>query len=393
MVTAYSSPGLTAQHPTRRTGNPRLCQGPPTGSAVPMQTTRWLRRPIGSAGERPVTSHQDVPADQAAAIFDGVADSIAAIGHALMALPNASNRAGSLWRRAYTNPTLADGAWARRPLLEAYGLAGQMAYHCSDHLLGAAACLRAPHVLYSVFTLSRAALESAAGAWYLLDPACDERERVRRWLNEQLHSLTEEHSLAAGLGDPPAVAVAQERMDRARAILTAATRHGFTAHNATLRPGKSGRILTPYLGSPRPSAMAMIDLLPSSRTTAYTAYRWMSAKVHPNHAGLASLLVVDQAQDHRLPGMSTVPIGIDLYRLVVLTAPALAGADTIAQQLIQAKGLNPGPWNQIAQPVLRQWRDWLRAAEERATADGAASSSQGASRDGPAGGAAPDTTS
>lgn len=91
--------------------------------------------------------------------------------------------------------------------------------HASDHLIGIAALLDADTVVMACLSLVRPTLESLAAAYYLLDPACDERERVRRWANMQLTSYVERLNIDSG--DEVASRQLQELLD-------AGQQHGWT---------------------------------------------------------------------------------------------------------------------------------------------------------------------
>ncbi|MGI5201336.1 hypothetical protein ACQEU6_07050 [Spirillospora sp. CA-108201] len=54
--------------------------------------------------------------------------------------------------------------------------------------------------IFSTYTVARGLLETPARAWYLLEPDIDMLERVRRHMNERLHSLDESRLPIHGQG-------------------------------------------------------------------------------------------------------------------------------------------------------------------------------------------------
>lgn len=121
-----------------------------------------------------------------------------------------------------------------------------------DHLVAMAAAVRAPHTAIAWLTLLRTQLVGAASAAYLLDRV-DVRERMRRYLNLELRSLTEELSLVAG-EQSEVTRIAERR----RAIKRGAKELGWTvAGNDTklARPPQLWKI------EPALNEMQMLDLL------------------------------------------------------------------------------------------------------------------------------------
>jgi hypothetical protein len=193
--------------------------------------------------------------------------------------------------------------------------------------------------------LVRTSLESAARSAFLLDPVIDQRERVRRWINERLDSLMEGTRLVQDIDGDDAAAEAAKQLEQMR----------------DLQPDKRGWIPTPYLGLKRPSTQAVIELLESqSDGTGKTMHRWMSGMIHGADHGLMSLALVDEAKDGTGPGMAAVPVGVSALKLATWLAPAITAAETTAQRLVAAQGRDRSEWDAVAQPVLRQFRDWMR---------------------------------
>jgi hypothetical protein len=81
------------------------------------------------------------------------------------------------------------GVRAGQHVLDAHLLARLRLVVVEDYLQAMARIVRAPDSLYPLYPLARSGAETAARAWWLLDPALTPRARAERGLAERIYSL------------------------------------------------------------------------------------------------------------------------------------------------------------------------------------------------------------
>jgi len=294
-----------------------------------------------------------------------IAAALEPLGEGLRGLLAASSAPGSTLERSYVDFTLTDD-WSVRPLSEAYSLAGMNLGHTADHLVGAAACIRAGAISYSIVTLVRAGLESAAQTFYLMAGGIDTRERVRRWANLLLQSEMESLRLLQGLASPEPAAETElhERMDR---IVKSARQHRFQVTDLRSSPNLRERRRPPHLDQPQPSTMSMInDLLraPGQVTggkSGETTYRTLSAVAHSQMHGLRQFWMRDTAAAAKAPGIVTLSYGVTGPQLVFWLTPLVLAAVSVGQLRSAVLGQPDHEWPATTAPILLQWRNWMNA--------------------------------
>jgi hypothetical protein len=230
------------------------------------------------------------------------------------------------------------GVWGADPARQATNLGRTLAAAASDHLLALADLLKSEQTgAFAAFTIGRGLLETAARSWYLLEPAIEVRERVRRHMNERLWSLHESGRFLGGLKSDT----------RALDELTSAITQTAQAHGFVVRSTRGG----PQLGEARPSSMGVCDLLfpvsPSGPKMGSASYQFLSSSAHGGEAGLAGHLqqeadgqfsVVKHSEEHAR------------YLLWPLRAYVEMG-----DRLLAHFGWNTEHWVQCREDALAMW--------------------------------------
>ena len=121
--------------------------------------------------------------------------------------------------RTLTGP----GPWSPNPVAFATMLADCRLLAAEDHLRGLRAVLADGSAMQAALSMSRAVLEAAARAWWLLDPGIDARTRVARGMTERLTELSQRIRSGGQLKGPCIRAAVQEQAT----ILAGARQHRF----------------------------------------------------------------------------------------------------------------------------------------------------------------------
>jgi hypothetical protein len=207
----------------------------------------------------------------------------------------------------------------------------------SDHLMEMANSLKSTNSgAFSVFTLGRGVLESAAQASYLLDPTIDIRERSRRYINALLHNINESRLLVRGLeGDTePIKAFEQAVVDAAR------------ANNFDVIPAKNA--LVPWRIDDRwPSFMELAKLTAVKADLGVASYRFLSSIAHGAEHGLLGLLPRDGDTVTVLKKQSDKQA---FYLLNPVTTYILMG-----NRFLEHFGWDQGQWAQARNELFAYW--------------------------------------
>ena len=246
------------------------------------------------------------------------------------------------------------GVGATWPGHEAGNLPILCVSHASDHLIGIAALLDADNVVMACLSLVRPTLESLATAYYLLDPACDERERVRRWANMQLTSYVERLNIN---GDDTAAARQLQQ------LLDAGRQHGWVP----VRPkrARAGRTASAWFDQPPRSGQALVgDLLDELGPGAGALlHRASSGVLHGQVHGLHLLLRSDGALAAEDPRDVLIAAGLSVLDVVQWTAPLLWGIGRLLERANAYYGWSPGLLERDLLRAQAQWVAWLRQGE------------------------------
>jgi hypothetical protein len=134
----------------------------------------------------------------------------------------------------------------------------------------------APRNLTGSLSVTRTIIELSGRLFYLVDPAATVREKGRRLINEELHSLYEVSRMRSNLGGDlgPLRKSARIWMERADGL-------GFdVTDNLPAKEDGSWRNAS-YAGSGRPGSRGVVDALSGERyKILYTAYQEASALCH-----------------------------------------------------------------------------------------------------------------
>ena len=174
--------------------------------------------------------------------------------------------------------------WGKVPAQSAIGHALLCTNSCLDHLAAAAVLIRSHRVSTSLYTVMRGASEAAAIASYVLDPAIDARERLRRSMNCRLDGLCEQIAMVEPFADKPAAAAIKARLQAGVAEIERSARtFGFTFH-------KAKKYSPAYLGDRPPGITTLIDNSACDAPGVGAGlYRVMSGVAHAGVHGLIRL--------------------------------------------------------------------------------------------------------
>jgi len=225
--------------------------------------------------------------------------------------------------------------WGPTPAREAHQLAVVCRVAADDHLQSLARLIADPPAVYSTSVVARSASESAARAWWLLDPALTVEERIARGMTERVFSLTEVARLVDDDAD-----VANGHLERRQAIVETARRRGMQV--------KSSKGRAPFIGEPRPSSTKLAnDLHGGNENLGQFFYRLLSAVDHATtYALMQGVMTPPKA---RLAGSGDVlgqlVVRPELVRHIV-SGTCNAYCNAFERQL-ETYGWDFGPWNAV----------------------------------------------
>jgi hypothetical protein len=230
------------------------------------------------------------------------------------------------------------GEWGQTPASDANNLGRLLCISASDHMLSLADALASPSTgAFVSFTIGRGVLEAAGRAWYLMDPAVDLRERVRRYMNEKLWSINESRRFLEGLQSGTG------KLDEVEdAIRRTATGKGYA-----VRESRNGW----QLGDERPTIVAACDLVLSTQSGrpefGSATYRFLSASAHGGEAGLAGHL------EHEGDTQFTVVKKSERHARYLLWP--LKAYVVMGDRFLHHYGWDDTSWNQACNAALRFW--------------------------------------
>lgn len=228
-------------------------------------------------------------------------------------------------------------AWGNKPVADVLSIASMQMAAAGDHVRSLANLLNEPGA-YATAAVARAALETAARAFWLLDPAIGVRVRIARGMTLRLHSLRE--SLKLPLQD----SVRRHVQDRIRRIVDGAKTKGLQSG-----PPGGGKVV--WILKPMPSATdAVGDLFPGS-DLGQTAYRDLSAAAHGTLWGLVSMLETrgDPVGVHDNLGAPVLSLGTIITRVGV----SVLGFVEAADRQLHLYGWDASGWHAWREPALK----------------------------------------
>lgn len=243
------------------------------------------------------------------------------------------------------------GEWGRCPSADAAAGALLATASCRDHLLGAAAIMKARCGSMSLYTVIRGSAEAAATAFYLLDPGIDARERVRRSINWRLTGLCEEMNLMRGLTGPDAASSLRHSQQRAEAIARTAAQFGFQFR-------KADRHRAAYLGTRMPGATQLMEACATRTPGLGTAQqRVMSGVAHAQVHGLTRFMRPASLRTPEGRSMTELNLTADRAALDLMAGPFCASS--LAERLYPFMG-----WDiaDIEPTVIAMLDTWGRIA-------------------------------
>ncbi len=250
-----------------------------------------------------------------------------------------------------------EGEWSSNPLQDANLSAGLLANSANDHASGLAAVLRMPAGgIFSTYTVARGLLESAARAWYLMEPDIEVLERVRRHMNERLHSLNESRLLLHGQGQ-----AATHQDNQEKKILDTGGEH------FSFRVSKKYKAAR--LGEERPSAMKLADdcMAAAAGETGMgrLVYQLLSGKAHGVAYALLQLLGAPSTpQDPEIPGVALRQVqhnAVDVAQMLLVPVVVYA---SMSQRYFQHQGWDPAGWQEASSNAYRGWAALAQAVPD-----------------------------
>ncbi len=100
-------------------------------------------------------------------------------------------------------------------------------WSCADHLTVAGSVLAEHRAVASLYTITRAAIETASIACYLSEPGIEPLERVRRLMNHNLGALHEDLNMLGRFSGEDAASKAARHRAQETAIARAGHQHGL----------------------------------------------------------------------------------------------------------------------------------------------------------------------
>jgi hypothetical protein len=239
------------------------------------------------------------------------------------------------------------GDWGQFPAQGALGGLVLAAWSCADHLAAVASVIGERRGAAPLYTLSRAAAEAAAVGCYLSGAGVDDRERVRRYMNDRLGGLCEEINMVGSFASPRAAVYAAHMEGQVAAIGRGAGQHGFNFHDR-------GRWRAAYIDERPLSAMALIDRCASRMPlTGVTYHRLLSGVAHAqSHAqshGLARFVMAGSGT----PGRVTLNSSAQGLALELLVGPLCAA--TLVEHLSWYPGWDCGTARTLATRMVHVW--------------------------------------
>jgi hypothetical protein len=229
----------------------------------------------------------------------------------------------------------------------------------ADHLTAFAATIRAPQSVMALPTLLRTQVVGAAYAAYLAVPEIGTRERVRRWVNTHLDSLTEQMRLI-GRADAESAAQYDELEERRRKMKAGARELGWTVVGNDTPKQKAWP--TAWYINPRPTEMDLVDQLLSGvdapKSVGKTLYRFLSASSHVQPHALLALISRENTVSHG-DGSATASLALSGSLLLTYTMVATAGLTIAMDRCLSLYGWPLERWQREVVPFANEIRSQL----------------------------------
>lgn len=248
-------------------------------------------------------------------------------------------------------------SWHSHELHETQMLPFIMFNVIEDHLTGLAATLTAPRTVIAPVSLIRPVLEAASRCFYVMDPAVDVTERIRRGVNLRLQQAVETINVAADDPDESVRGIRANSVERLESLVSAAEIAGLE-----VKRGRADRLpanVQPLRWvDPRiPSAQKLLNELSADDGSPFL-HRFTSGVLHAQVHALLPFVVAAERQ--RLPtGDFLVPFGISGRAMASLLAGPVSAIYSLMESSCEYYGWPLSTWRDQGLPVLTQWRNWL----------------------------------
>lgn len=226
-----------------------------------------------------------------------------------------------------------------------------------DHLIAFAAILRTPRTVMALLTVMRTQLVGSAMAAYLGDPTIGLEERMRRVINVELDSQTEQMRLLIGVPGAAAdfAALAERRKRLAAAAKKRPGWHVNQPESPKAKPWPKDWWIAP---EPLPEGRLIDQLiggLQSNDRSGVMLYRFLCATSHVQPHGLHGF--IDKARAiSRDDGSSLVTVGLDGRTVATLALLAIGGLTVALDKCARLYGWPVEPWAQRIKPLFDDLR-------------------------------------
>ncbi len=178
------------------------------------------------------------------------------------------------------------GEWSAHPGRDLSATLLMECWSCVDHLTVSGSVREEHRGVASLYTLTRAAAETASLACHLSEPGIEPIERIRRLMNHNLVALHEDLNMLDRLSGQDAVRKAARHRAQETAIAHTGSQRGLVF------TGPKKGYLPCFLGAKPPSAMTLIDRF-ASRTSGVgaTYQQLLSSVAHGQLHGLSRFLM------------------------------------------------------------------------------------------------------
>jgi hypothetical protein len=237
------------------------------------------------------------------------------------------------------------------PMVDASLTPGMYMSSSLDHLRAMAAVIEAPGVVMALLTVLRTQLIGSAWAHYTAEPGITSEERLRRWVNIHLDSLTEQMRFH-GADAPEFSRINAERKEFEKG---ARKLHWTTSASSPESRWPKDWCVTPM---PPKESSIIARVVPRSQQDRLgkMLYSYLCATVHVKPHGYVGFLQSDSAVDLGDGRLGNVGLGMPLGRIAMLTATGMLAITAAMQNLCPYYGLPLDEWQTRTQPLFTEFR-------------------------------------
>lgn len=234
----------------------------------------------------------------------------------------------------------------------------------ADHLTAAAAIIDAPDTIMALFTVLRTQVAGASYAAFVGDPTIGFKERVRRMLNVELESRTEQMRLI-GRTSPERIDH-YDRLDQERKnIKSAAAKLGWKVVGEDTPKDKAWP--KDWFVTPQDKEMNVVKALLQEQDVPnganVTMYRYLSGVTHVQPHGLRSLIIREHSVTNG-DGSALAAIGVTAQALLTLGLASVGALSVAMDRCAALYGWPVEPWQRDVVPFLSDVRTKLGVGPE-----------------------------